>query len=102
LLSGGRTIYSHSGCIGAIPSWPLTTTIDFQKLIVSTAYSLNDYLVVFVLVQNEGYNSILWQISQARVVQRLATLQHRQTQGEAIWLLLELEIHPLPTQIQVA
>jgi len=58
--------------------------------------------MVFVLVRNKGYYSILWQISQAGVVQRLATLQHRQTQGEALQLLLELEKHLLPTQTQVA
>jgi len=58
--------------------------------------------VVFILVQNEGYKSILWQISQAEVVQRLAVLQHRQTQGEALWLLLELDTLLLPTPIQVA
>jgi len=67
-----------------------------------TAYSFYDYLVVFVLVQNEGYYSTLWQISQAGVVQWLAMLQHRQTQGEAPRLLLELETLLLPTQTQVA
>jgi len=67
-----------------------------------TAYSFYDYLVVFVLVQNEGYNFTLWQTSQAGVVQRLATLQHCQMQGEALQLLLELETLLLSTTIQVA
>jgi len=58
--------------------------------------------VVFVLVQNEGYKSILWQISQAGVVQQLAALQHCQTQGEALQLLLELKTLPILTPIQVA
>ena len=69
---------------------------------MSKATTLVFFPMVFVLVRNKGYYSILWQISQAGVVQRLATLQHRQTQGEALQLLLELEKHLLPTQTQVA
>jgi len=77
----------------------------FQSLGVGESkvlYSFNNYLVVFVLVRNEGYITLLWQISQAGVVQHLAVLQHRQTQGKALQLLLELETLLLLPQIQVA